>query len=151
MVHTRRQNEKVDANLSKTVFSKEHNDLLIEKVKEYSLYEKGEKLHLFVLGLNESSTVEIYRMALKRDKDSIEFQKDDTTNRNQIFFDFMLRMFNHLTQLYGNEKSLLIDSILKYQSRDESAKEVEEPNRYNNTRNRNKKDTSKPSKKKVVL
>ena len=39
-------------------------------------------------------------MALKRDKDTIEIQKDDAIKRNQIFFDFMLRMFNNLNQLY---------------------------------------------------
>ena len=43
------------------------------------------------------------------------------------------------------KKRLLMDTILKYQSRDESTKEVEKPNRYNNTRNGNKEDTSKPS------
>ena len=68
---------------------------------------------------------EKYRMALKREKDAIEIQKDDAIKRNQICFDFMLRIFNHLTQLYVNEISLLIDTILKYQSRDDSAKEVE--------------------------
>ena len=46
-----------------------------------------------------------YRMALKRDKDAIEIQKDDAIKRNQIFFDFMLRMFNNLNQLYVEEKS----------------------------------------------
>ena len=35
----------------------------------------------------------------------------------------MLRMFNHLYQLYEKEKSILIDTILKYQLRKESAKE----------------------------
>ena len=45
----------------------------------------------------------------------------------------------------------MIDTILKYQSRNESAKEVEKPNRYNNTRNGNKEDTSKPSPKTFVL
>ena len=39
----------------------------------------------------------------------------------------------------------MIDTILKYKLRNESAKEVEKPNRYNNTRNGNKEDTSKPS------
>ena len=61
-------------------------------------------------------------MALQRDKDAIEIQKDDAIKRNQIFFDFMLRMFNHLKQLYVKLKSLMIDTILKYQSRNESAK-----------------------------
>ena len=42
-------------------------------------------------------------------------------------------------------KIILIDTILKYQSRNESAKEVENPNRDNKTRNKNKEDTSKPS------
>ena len=54
MVYTRRQNAKADANTSKTVFSKEQNDLFIQKVQEYSLYEKGEVLNLFDFGMNES-------------------------------------------------------------------------------------------------
>ena len=66
---------------------------------------------------------EKYIMALKRDKDAIAIQKDDAIKRNRLFFDFMLRMFNNLNQLYEKEKSLLIDTILKYQSRKESAKE----------------------------
>ena len=83
-------------------------------------------------------------MAIKRYKDVIEIQKDDAIKRKRIFFDFMLRMFNHLNELYVKEKFLLIDTILKYQSRNESAKEVKKPNRYNNTRNGNKEDKSKP-------
>ena len=39
-------------------------------------------------------------MALKWEKDAIEIQKDDAIKRNQIFFDFMIRMFYHLNQLY---------------------------------------------------
>ena len=40
----------------------------------------------------------------------------------------MLRMFDHLNQLYEMEKSLLIDAILKYHLSKESAKEnVSEP------------------------
>ena len=42
----------------------------------------------------------------------------------------------------------MIDKILKYQSRNESAKEVEKPNIYNKTRNGNKQNTSKPTPKK---
>ena len=56
MVNTRQKNAKADANPSKPVFSKEQNDLLIQKFHEYSLHATGEKLNLFVLGLNESST-----------------------------------------------------------------------------------------------
>ena len=66
---------------------------------------------------NSELLFEKYRMALKRDKYAIEIQKDDAIKRNQIFFDLMLRMFNHLNQLYEKEKSLLIYTILIYQSR----------------------------------
>ena len=58
MVNTRQKNAKADANPSKPVFIKEQNDLFNQKFQEYSLYEKGEKSNLFVLGLNESSTEE---------------------------------------------------------------------------------------------
>ena len=57
MVNTRRQNATSDANPSKPVFSKEQNDLSVQKVHEYSLHATGEySLNLFVLCLNESST-----------------------------------------------------------------------------------------------
>ena len=69
-------------------------------------------------------------MDLKRGKYAIEFQSGDAINRNRFFFDFMLRMFNHLTQLYVEEKSLLIDKILKYQLMDESEKKIKKPNRH---------------------
>ena len=74
-------------------------------------------------------------MVLKLDKDAIEIQGDDAIKRNRLFLDFMLRMFNHLNQLYEKGKSLLIDTILKYQSSKENAKE----------------NTSNPSPKKVVF
>ena len=56
-------------------------------------------------------------MALKGGKYAIEIQKYDAIKHNQIFFDFMLRIFNHLNQLYEKEKSVMIHTILKYQSR----------------------------------
>ena len=65
MVCTRRKNAKAGANPSKTVFSKEHNDLFIQKVQEFSLYAKVEILNLFVLGLNESSTEEDMKKAYR--------------------------------------------------------------------------------------
>ena len=65
---------------------------------------------------------EKYRIALKWDKDAIEIQGDDAIKCNRIFIFFMLRMFNHINQLYEKERSLLIDTILKYHSRKESAK-----------------------------
>ena len=46
---------------------------------------------------------EKYIKALKRDKYAIEIQGDDAIKRNRLFFDFMLRMFNHLDQLYEKE------------------------------------------------
>ena len=57
MVNKRQQNAKADANTSKTVFSKEENDLKIQQVHEYSLHATGQySLNKFVPGLNESST-----------------------------------------------------------------------------------------------
>ena len=57
MVNTRRKNAKAGANPSKTVFSKEQNDLLIQQALEYSLHAMGQySWNKFVLGLNESST-----------------------------------------------------------------------------------------------
>ena len=57
MVKTRRQNAKVDANPSKTVSSKEQNDLLIQQVQEFSLHATVHySLNLSVLGLNDSLT-----------------------------------------------------------------------------------------------
>ena len=58
---------------------------------------------------------EIHIMDLKRAKCPSEVQEDDAIKRNQLFFDFMLRMFNNLNQLYERGKSLLIDTILKNQ------------------------------------
>ena len=52
MVNTRQQNAKADANPSKPVFSKEQNELLIQKVQEYSLHATGEMFNSFVLRLN---------------------------------------------------------------------------------------------------
>ena len=63
----------------------------------------------------------------------------------------MLRMFNHENQLYEKEKSNLIDTTLKNQQRNQGAKEVKKPNRYNNNRHGNKEDTPKPSLKKVFF
>ena len=67
-------------------------------------------------------------MALKRDKYDIEVQNDDAIKRNQIFFDFMQRVFNRLDGLYLHEKSLLIDTIISNQYRNQSAAEVERLN-----------------------
>ena len=54
---------------------------------------------------------------------AIDIEVQDAINRNRLFFDFMLRMFGHLNQLYEMGKILLIDTILKYHLRKESAKE----------------------------
>ena len=66
---------------------------------------------------------EQYRIDLKRDKDAIDIEGEDEIKRNRLFFDFMLRMFDHINQLYEMEKSLFIDTILTYNLRKESAKE----------------------------
>ena len=43
-------------------------------------------------------------MVLKQEKYAIKIQKDDAVKRNQIFFDFMLKMFNNLNESYVKEK-----------------------------------------------
>ena len=66
---------------------------------------------------------EQYRIALNPDKDAIDIKGEDEIKRNRLFFDFTLRMFDHINQLYEKEKSLLMDTILKYHLRKDSAKE----------------------------
>ena len=56
---------------------------------------------------NNEVLFEQYIISLKRDKDAIDIQGDDEIKRNQIFFDFMLRMFDNLNQLYEKEKVFL--------------------------------------------
>ena len=67
--------------------------------------------------------LEQYIIALKRNKDAIDIDGNDAIDSHRLVFDFMLRMFDHLNQLYEMEKSLLIDAILKYHSRNESDEE----------------------------
>ena len=66
---------------------------------------------------NNEVLFEQYRIYLKRDKDAIDIEGEDAINRSRLFFDFMLRMFDHLYQLYEMEKILLSDTILKYHLR----------------------------------
>ena len=87
---------------------------------------------------------EKYRIALKRDKDEIDIDGKDAINRNRLFFDFMLRMFDNLNQLYVMEKSLLIDTILTYHLRKEIAK-GNSPEPSPSTKDSAKENTSKPS------
>ena len=87
---------------------------------------------------------EQYRISLKRDKYAIDIEGEYEIKCNALFFDFMLRMFDHLNQLYEMEKSLLIDTILKYNLRKESAKEnSSEP--YLSRKESVEEDSSKPS------
>ena len=51
---------------------------------------------------------EKYRVALKRDKDAIDIDGNDAIYSHQLIFDFMLRMFDHLNQLYEMEKVFLL-------------------------------------------
>ena len=93
---------------------------------------------------------EQYRIALKRDKDAIDIEREDEINRNRLFFDFMLIMFDHINQLYEKEKSLLIDTILKYHLRKESVEEntsKPSPSRKESAKG----NTSKPSPRKVCF
>ena len=72
---------------------------------------------------------EHYRMALNWDKYDIEVQNYYAIKCNQIFFDLMQRMFNHLNVLYLREKIILIYTIMKYQFRKQSAAEIENMSR----------------------
>ena len=49
---------------------------------------------------NNEVLFEQYRIALKRDKYAIDIDGEDAIDSNRLFFDFMLRMFDHLNQLY---------------------------------------------------
>ena len=82
MVYTRRQNAKADANPSNTVFSKEQNDLFIQKVQKYSLYAKGKILDLFVPGLNKSSTAEDMKKSYR--SMSLRFHSDKKNSRTRF-------------------------------------------------------------------
>ena len=87
---------------------------------------------------------EKYRIAIKQDKDAIDIDGDDAIDSHQLVFYFMLRMFDHINQLYVMEKSLLIDSILKYHLRKES--DGENSSEPSPSRNESaKENTSKPS------
>ena len=66
---------------------------------------------------------EQYRIDINWDKDAIDIDGYDAIGSHRLVFDFMLRMFGHLNQLYEMEKSLLIDAILKYYLRNESDEE----------------------------
>ena len=49
---------------------------------------------------NNEVLFEQYRIALKRDKYTIDIEEEDVINRNRLFFHFMLRIFDRLHQLY---------------------------------------------------
>ena len=66
---------------------------------------------------------EQYIMAINWVKYDIEVQNDDAIKRNQILFDFIQRTFNPLVGLYLREIYLLIDVIMKYLLRKQSASE----------------------------
>ena len=51
---------------------------------------------------------EKYRIALKWDKDAIDIDGDDVIDSHRLVFDFMLRMFDHLNQLYEMEKKVFL-------------------------------------------
>ena len=57
---------------------------------------------------NNEVLFEEYRSALKQDKYAIDIEGEYAINRNRLFFDFMLRMFDHLNQIYEMEKVFLL-------------------------------------------
>ena len=44
------------SNPRRPVFTREHNDLFIQRVLQYSQEKKSDELHYHILGLNDSST-----------------------------------------------------------------------------------------------
>ena len=87
-------------------------------------------------------------MALNWDKYYIEVQDDDAIKCNQIFYDFVQRMLNHMDGLFMVEHFILIYAIKKDKLRKQSAAKFEIPNREKKDRKRKKETTSKPSTKK---
>ena len=71
-------------------------------------------------------------MALNQDKYDIEVRNGDAIKRNQILFDFMPRTFNLMDGLYLHEKCLLIDTIMKDQSRNQVVAETKRLNKEKN-------------------
>ena len=49
-----------------------------------------------------------YRITIKRDKDAIDIDGDDAIYSHRLVSDFMLRLFDHLNQLYEMEKVFLL-------------------------------------------
>ena len=70
-------------------------------------------------------------MDINREKYDMEVRNDDAINRNQILFDFVQQTFNRLDGLYLRARWLLIDAIMKYQLRNQSASEIKKINREN--------------------
>ena len=68
-------------------------------------------------------------MALNRKKYDIEVRNDDAIKRNQILFDYMQRTFNILYGLYLREGCRLINKIMKYKLRKQSAADIDKLNR----------------------
>ena len=94
---------------------------------------------------------EQYRMNINREKYDIEVWNDDAINSNQIFINFMQRMFNWLGALYLGEVCILIYTIIKYQASKQSAAEIEKLNRVKKSKKKRKEGTSNPSPKNTVL
>ena len=75
-------------------------------------WNKKDRFHIFLpdknpLGIKRPCIIiaknellfEQYRIDLKRDKDAIDIEGEDEIKHNRLFFDLMLRMFDHLNQL----------------------------------------------------
>ena len=54
---------------------------------------------------NNEVLFEQYRIAIKRDKYAIDINGNVAIDSHRLVFDFMLRMFDNLNQLYEKKKS----------------------------------------------
>ena len=80
-----------------------------------------------------------YTTDLNWDKYDIEVQNDDATKRNQVFFLFHATNVQSSGWIIYTLKYLLIDTIMKRQSRKQSAAEIEKLNHEKEGRKKEKK------------
>ena len=87
----------------------------LQKMNPFGIHETCIKI------ANSEVLFEQYILAINEGKYDIEVQNDDAIKRNRIFYHFMKKTFNRMDELYLRERCLLIDAIMKYQTRKQSA------------------------------
>ena len=102
----------------------------LQKLSKKNVYDVHLKKWIHLKSVNHALLLQGEKCYLKNiewllsEKYDIEFQNDDAIKRNQIFFDFMQWTFNCMDGLYIHEECILIDTIMKYQSINQSSAEI---------------------------